>query len=151
MSDHRRAYEDLVVGEEYVTPGRTVTETDVMNFAGVSGDFNVLHTDEEYMKNTRFGRRIAHGLLILAMQSGLGTRSAAGPTRTLAFLGLKEWNFKGPVYIGDTITLRFKLLSKREVSKGNAGIVEWGRTIVNQHGEVVQEGIAVSMVAKRSA
>jgi acyl dehydratase len=95
MSDQNRQYfEDIQVGDEYVSPGRTVTEADIVAFAGLSGDYNVLHTDAEYMKSSIFGERIAHGLLGLAISSGLGTRAVARPFATLAFLGLR-WRLRG--------------------------------------------------------
>jgi len=101
MADLRRYYEDIAAGEEYESPGRTVTETDIVLFAGLSGDYNVLHTDAELMKTSIFGERIAHGLLGLAIQSGLFSRA----TRAYATLGLAgmRWKFKGPIKIGDTV------------------------------------------------
>src|SRR3954471_22046595 len=104
MVDARRFFDDIEVGEAYESPGRTVTETDIVLFAGISGDYNVLHTDAELMKSSIFGERIAHGLLGLSIQSGLLTRAMA-PYATLAFVGLR-WKFKGPIKIGDTIHVR---------------------------------------------
>src|SRR5216684_6099022 len=98
MSDDRRYFDDIAVGEAYESPGRTVTEADIVAFAGLSGDYNVLHTDAEFMRTSIFGERIAHGLLGLAIQSGLGTR-ATQDYATLAFLGLR-WTFKWPITIG---------------------------------------------------
>lgn len=146
MAVVRRYYEDLKVGETFESPGRTVTEADVMTFAGLSGDYNVLHTDEEFMKGTPFGTRIAHGLLGLAMQSGLGSRAIAPPVATAAFLGLKEWNFRKPIFFGDTIKVRIAVEEMRETSKPGRGIVHWRREVVNQKGEVVQEGLTVTLV-----
>ena len=103
MTDPRRYYDEIEVGEEYESPGRTITETDIVLFAGLSGDYNVLHTDAEFMKTSIFGERIAHGLLGLAIQSGLFSR-ATGAYATLAFVGLR-WKFKAPIKIGDTIRL----------------------------------------------
>ena len=88
MADLRRYFDDIELGEEYVSPGRTVTEADVVIFAGLSGDYNVLHTDAEFMKQSIFGERIAHGLLGLAIQAGLFTR-ATQAYATLAFVGLR--------------------------------------------------------------
>src|SRR2546428_13759357 len=96
----RRSFDEIQVDEEYASPGRTVTEADIVIFAGLSGDYNVLHTDAEFMKQSIFGERIAHGLLGLAIQAGLFTR-ATPPYATLAFVGLR-WKFKGPIKIGDT-------------------------------------------------
>ncbi len=148
MTDGRRYFEDIRVGEEYESPGRTVTETDIVLFAGLSGDYNVLHTDAEFMKKSIFGERIAHGLLGLAIQSGLFYRS--GPVyATLAFAGLR-WKFKAPIRIGDTIRLRARVLDKRETSRPDRGLVVVERKVLNQRDEVVQEGETDLMVERRS-
>ena len=149
MSPARRYFEDIAIGEEYESPGRTVTETDIVLFAGLSGDYNVLHTDAEFMKKSIFGERIAHGLLGLAIQSGLFYRSG-NVYATMAFLGVK-WKFKGPIKIGDTIRLRTRVASKRETAKPDRGIVVVERTVVNQRDEVVQEGETELMVERRPA
>ncbi|MFQ5520062.1 MAG: MaoC/PaaZ C-terminal domain-containing protein [Candidatus Methylomirabilia bacterium] len=146
--DGRRHFEEIEVGEEYLSPGRTVTEADIVIFAGLSGDYNVLHTDAEFMKSSIFGERIAHGLLGLAIQSGLLTR-AMRPFATLAFLGLR-WKFKGPIKIGDTIKVRAKVIAKRETSKPDRGAITLERQVINQRGEVVQEGETDLMVARRA-
>src|SRR5438067_12325805 len=138
MPDSRRFFDDIQVGEEYESPGRTVTETDIVIFAGLSGDYNVLHTDAEFMKQSIFGERIAHGLLGLAIQAGLFTR----PTQayaTLAFVGLR-WKFKGPIKIGDTIRLRATVIGKKEIPKPDRGLVTVQRRGLNQRGEVGKEG-----------
>src|SRR5213595_3636381 len=115
MADLRRYFDDIELGEEYMSPGRTVTEADVVIFAGLSGDYNVLHTDAEFMKQSIFGERIAHGLLGLAIQSGLFSR-ATQAYATLAFVGLR-WKFKAPVKIGDTIRLRAKVIARKDLSE----------------------------------
>jgi acyl dehydratase len=148
MTDLRRYYEEIEVGEEYESPGRTVTETDIVLFAGLSGDYNVLHTDAELMKTSIFGERIAHGLLGLAIQSGLFTRSTRAYA-TLAFVGLR-WKFKGPIKIGDTVRLRARVLAKHDDGKPDRGLVTVQRTVVNQRGEVVQEGETDLIVGKRA-
>jgi acyl dehydratase len=147
--EDRQYYEEIQVGSEYVSPGRTVTEADIVAFAGLSGDYNVLHTDAEFMRTSIFGERIAHGLLGLAIQSGLGTRAMARPFATIAFLGLR-WRFKGPIKIGDTIKVRIAVSAKRETSKPNRGIVVLQRSVTNQRGEVVQEGETEIMVERRA-
>src|SRR5215467_11615199 len=110
MTELRRYYDEIEVGEEYESPGRTVTETDIVLFAGLSGDYNVLHTDAELMKTSVFGERIAHGLLGLIIQSGLFSRS----TRAYAVVACVDlrWRFKAPVKIGDTIRLRARVVAK---------------------------------------
>ena len=147
MADLRRYYEEIEVGEEYESPGRTVTETDLVLFAGLSGDFNVLHTDAEFMKTSIFGERIAHGLLGLAIQSGLFSR-ATQAYATVAFVGLR-WKFKGPIKIGDTVRLRARVSAKHDDGKPDRGLVTVQRTVVNQRDEVVQEGETDVLVEKR--
>jgi acyl dehydratase len=147
MTQTTRYYEEIEVGEAYESPGRTVTETDIVQFAGLSGDYNVLHTDAEFMKTSIFGERIAHGLLVLAIQSGLFARVAPSYA-TLAFTGLR-WKFKSPVKIGDTVRLRARVLAKQDDGKPDRGLVTVQRSVVNQRGEVVQEGETDLLVEKR--
>lgn len=146
--EERQYFEDIQVGDEYLSPGRTVTEADIVAFAGLSGDYNVLHTDAEFMRTSIFGERIAHGLLGLSIASGLGSRATPQPFATLAFLGLR-WRFKGPIKIGDTIKVRLKIAEKRETSKPDRGIVTIRRSVLNQRGEVVQDGDTEIMVERR--
>jgi|SRR3990167_5996736 len=148
MADPRRYFDDIALGEEYESPGRTVTEADIVIFAGLSGDYNVLHTDAEFMKQSIFGERIAHGLLGLAIQAGLLTR-ATQAYATLAFVGLR-WKFKGPIRIGDTIRLRAKVVAKQEAAKPDRGLVTLQRTVLNQRDEVVQEGETDLLVERRA-
>ena len=145
MSD-KLFFEDLQVGDEWTTPARTITEADVVNFAGLSGDFNALHMNEEFAKGTIFGRRIAHGLLGLSISSGLVIQTIR--TAIMAFLGI-EWRFLKPIFFSDTIHVVVRVEEKRTTKKPGRGIVTWGRKIVNQHGEVVQEGVSKTMVAMR--
>jgi acyl dehydratase len=147
MADSRRFFDDIQVGEEYESPGRTVTEADIVIFAGLSGDYNVLHTDAEFMKSSIFGERIAHGLLGLAIQAGLFTR-ATQAYATLAFVGLR-WKFRGPIRIGDTIRVRARVAAKKETDKPDRGLITLERRIVNQRDEVVQEGETDLLVERR--
>ncbi|HEY7364027.1 MAG TPA: MaoC/PaaZ C-terminal domain-containing protein [Methylomirabilota bacterium] len=147
MTAGRRYFEEIQVGEEYESPGRTVTETDIVLFAGLSGDYNILHTDAEFMKQSIFGERIAHGLLGLAIQAGLFTR-ATQPYATLAFVGLR-WRFKNPIKIGDTIRVLARVLAKKETAKPDRGLITLERKVLNQRSEVVQEGETDLMVERR--
>jgi acyl dehydratase len=147
MSDSRRYFDDIEVGEEYESPGRTVTETDIVMFAGLSGDYNILHTDAEFMKQSIFGERIAHGLLGLSIQAGLFTRATL-PYATIALSGLR-WKFKGPIKIGDTIRVRARVSAKKETDKPERGLVTLERRVVNQRDEVVQEGETDLLVERR--
>ena len=139
--------DDVQVGQEWESLGRTVTQADIVNFAGVSGDFNPIHMDHEFAKTTPFRAPIAHGLLVLSMSTGLGLTTP--PMRTLAFMSMKEWIFREPVVIGDTIRVRVKLLEKTERARGRRAVLSWQRQIVNQHGKVVQEGVTVTLVEGR--
>jgi len=147
MADPRRYFDEIELGEEYESPGRTVTEADIVMFAGLSGDYNVLHTDAEFMKKSIFGERIAHGLLCLAIQSGLFSRATA-PYATLALGGLR-WKFKVPVKIGDTIRLRAKVIEKKDLEKPDRGLIVLERTVLNQRDEIVQQGQTDLIVQKR--
>jgi 3-hydroxybutyryl-CoA dehydratase len=142
-------FDDVEVGQEWESPGRTITEADIVYFAGVSGDFNPIHVDHEFARTTPFRRPVAHGLLVLSVSSGLGLHSPA--MRTLAFLQIREWKFVGPVYIGDTVRVRSKLLEKEVRARGRRAVLTWQRQIVNQEGKVVQEGITVTLVEGRAA
>lgn len=144
-----RYYEDLRVGDEHESPGRTITETDIVNFSAISGDWSPIHTDEEYCKGSPYKTRIAHGLLGLAISEGLRFRIPAfADVRYMASL---YWNYKftGPILIGDSIRVRVKIASKRETKKPDRGIVVEYVTMVNQRGEVVQEGERTVMVRRK--
>jgi acyl dehydratase len=141
-------FEDIRVGEEYTSPGRTVTEADIVIFAGLSGDYNVLHTDAEHMKASTFGERIAHGLLGLAIQQGLLGRVM--PPSGTEQLGALKWKFKGPIKIGDTIHVRARVAAKKDGDKPEWGLVTIERWVLNQRGEVVQEGETEHRLERRS-
>ena len=133
-------FEDLEIGRKVVSPARTVTEADIVNFAGLSGDFNVIHTDAELTKKTAFGQRIAHGLLGLSIASGLVARNpSAEQHRLVAFLGM-TWDFRGAVFIGDTIHVVQTVAAKRETSKPGLGVVTYDVKVINQRNEICQEG-----------
>jgi 3-hydroxybutyryl-CoA dehydratase len=140
-------FEDLEVGREWESLGRTVTEADIVNFAGLSGDFNPIHVDHHFASQTLFRKPIAHGMLVFAIASGLGVNSP--PVRTLAFLGVKEWHFREPVYPGDTVRIRGKIVEKMVRGRGKRGEIVWHRQIINQEGKVVQEGILITLVEAR--
>jgi acyl dehydratase len=141
-------FEDFEIGDEFVTPGRTVTEADVMSFAGLTGDYNRIHTDAEYTKSSMFGERIAHGLLGLSLVNGLKYRTDYDSDGVLAFLGL-TWKFSRPIRFGDTIHAVIQISAKRETSKPDRGIMIQTIQVLNQRDEVVQEGEFTSMIKRR--
>lgn len=143
-------FEDFQEGQPFESPARTVTEADVVLFAGLSGDYNPLHTDAEFARGTRFGERISHGLLGLAMASGLVSRVAPMEGTTEAFLGL-EWKFRGAVKFGDTVRVRGRVAQTRDMPRLGGGIVVFDLDLVNQRDEVVQKGQWTILMKKRSA
>jgi 3-hydroxybutyryl-CoA dehydratase len=149
FTDFHLYYDDMKVGQEWESQGRTVTEADLVNFAGLSGDFNPIHMDAEFARKTPFRARIAHGALVFALGSGLG--ASVPPVRTIAIKELLEWHFREPVFIGDTVHLRSRVVDIAVRARGRRAIVTWQRQIVNQHGKVVQEGRSVTLVEGRAA
>ncbi len=146
-----RYFEDWAVGQEYVTPGRTMTETDIVMFAGMSGDYNELHTNAEFMKESHFGQRIGHGLLGLAVAHGLWFRSGALEGTVIAFLGIESWEFKAPFFIGDTLRVRFRAAEARaSTSKPDRGVVKFFLELINQDDEVVQSGYKTLLLHRKS-
>jgi len=141
-------YEELEEGATYTTKGRTITEADVVNFAGISGDFNELHMNEEYAAKTQFKKRIAHGMLGLSVASGLVQQLDLYNDTLIAFLGL-TWFFKKPVFLGDTVHVEQTIKEKRLTKKPGRGVVVLATRLINQRGEVVQEGERTVMVKTR--
>jgi acyl dehydratase len=143
-------FEDWVVGEEYFTPGRTMTETDVVMFAAMTGDYNELHTSEEFGKTTQFGKRIAHGLLGLAVSHGLLFRLGFLEGTAIAFLGLESWKFEAPLFIGETIRVKIRLAEKKESkSKTDRGVVKLFVQILKQDDTVIQSGYKNIMIRRK--
>jgi 3-hydroxybutyryl-CoA dehydratase len=129
-------FEDFTVGVEHVTRGRTITESDIMNFAGLSGDFIELHTNEEYARQSPFGHRIAHGMLTLSISTGLMTRMNLITDTVVAFYGIDKLRFVKPVFIGDTIHVKKTVLDTM-AKGGTAGVVTFDTAVLNQNGEAV--------------
>ena len=141
-------FDQFNVGDVFASQARTVTEADVVNFAGLSGDFNPLHTDEEFGKTTPFGMRIAHGMLSAAMATGMANWIGVFEGTTIALME-QVIQYKGAVKFGDTIHLELKVLEKKETSKPDGGIVFFETHVCNQEGKAVIEGKWMLMM-KRS-
>ena len=139
-------FEDFSVGQKFVTKARTITEADVVNFAGLSWDHNQLHTDAEYAASTLYGKRIAHGLLGVIAHAGLSYELTEDSI--LALLEL-TWQFKAPIYIGDTIHVEQIVKNLRESNAGDRGILTFEKEVLNQKDEVVQTGTTTILLAKR--
>lgn len=132
-------FEEFSVGDQYESQGRTVTEADVVTFAGLSGDFNPLHTDAEFAHSTPFGERIAHGMLVAAMATGMANWTGIFEGTTLALME-QQIRYKGAVKFGDTVRLQLEVADKRETSKLDRGIVLFAARVLNQRDEVVIDG-----------
>jgi oxepin-CoA hydrolase/3-oxo-5,6-dehydrosuberyl-CoA semialdehyde dehydrogenase len=149
----RRHFEDLEIGDSLLTHRRTVSEADIVNFGGVSGDYFYMHFDELAAKDTQFGKRIAHGYFVLSAAAGLFVWPGQGPV--LANYGLDTLRFVKPVGIGDTIQAR--LTAKRKIDKPTKkdqapqGVVAWDVQVTNQHGELVASYDILTLVAKKPA
>jgi acyl dehydratase len=141
-------FDDLVVGDEWESPRRTVTQADVVLFAGLSGDFNPLHVDHHAAEEGAFGRPVAHGLLGLAIASGL--MSQAPRVETLAFLAILDWKFHHPIHFGDTIRGVSRIEALEPTANGRRGVVTWHRRIYNHDDRLVQEGRTQTLVRGRT-
>ena len=143
-------WEEWKIGAEFVTSARTITETDIINFAGISGDYNPLHIDEEFCRNTQFGTRIAHGPLVYSIATGLIFQLHLYDDTLIAFLGFDSLKFTKPVKIGDTIHARVEVIEKRETSKSDRGVMKRLLQVLNQNNELVQEGVQAFLLKRNS-
>ena len=153
MSDERKFgyfYADLHVGMSFRSAGRTITDADVVAFAGLTGDYSELHTSDVYAKSSQFGRRVAHGLLGLAYAHGLmWPRTGELRETAVAFLGIADWRFVGPIFIGDTIFVNYRLAELRDSkSKPTQAVATFEVEVANQDGQVVQRGRKALLVSK---
>ena len=153
MDSTRRGlfYEDFEIGREFKTPARTVTATDIVNFACLSGDFNEIHANWEYCKTTSFGEPIAHGPMVYAIAGGLQYASGINDGTLLALLQVDQWRLLAPVKHGDTIHMISTVIEKKPTSKLDRGVIKFRRKLINQHGASVQEMETTLMYRRRSA
>jgi acyl dehydratase len=143
-------FDDFHVGQSWITPRRTITDGEITAFAGISGDFNPLHTDEEFAKTTQFGGRIFHGPGVFAIATGLESRLGIKEGTAIAFLGM-TWNLHAPVKLGDTIHVQQTVAEVRPSrSKPDRGVVTFDVSVKNQHGEDCQSGQWFVMFSRRA-
>lgn len=140
-------YEDLSIGQEWESPGRALAEADIRTFAELTGDFNPIHTSPEYAATTPFGRIMAHGMLTLSRASGMSIGHP--PVRTIAVVELKNIRFSLPVYPGDVLRVRSRVVAKERKGRGKRGQVTWIRETVNQDNKIVQHGESITLVEAR--
>ncbi|GAB4468930.1 MAG: MaoC/PaaZ C-terminal domain-containing protein [Anaerolineales bacterium] len=144
-----RYFEEFKVGQSFSSVGRTITEHDVLTFAGLSGDYNQIHTDAEFSKTTPFGQRIAHGVLGLSIASGLAMRTGILEGTVLAFREITEWKFTKPVYLGDTIHVELEVIEAKPFPRLGGGMLTIQVDVVNQSAEVVMRGKWLVLVASK--
>jgi len=143
-------FEEFEVGKQFVSSSRTITESDIVGFAGLSGDYNQIHTDKEFSKTTPFGQRVAHGLLVTSIASGLIAQSGVLEGTVIAFREINNWKFTQPTFIGDTIHVVTRISETKPLPRINGGAVVISLDVKNQHGETVMKGTWTALMASRS-
>jgi len=143
-------YADLHVGMSFRSPGRTITDADLVGFAGLTGDYSELHTSDVYAKSSEFGRRVAHGMLGLAYAHGLmWARTGDLRETAIAFLGIDDWRFLQPIFVGDTIFVNYRIAELRDSkSRPTQAIATFDVEVVDQDNRVVQRGRKALLVSK---
>ena len=130
-------FDEFAVGDRFQTARRTITQADIVNFAGVLGDFNAPHMDHEFCRTQPYGEPIAHGPLVFAVSTGLLCQSGLNDGTLVAMLGIDKWRIHAPVKVGDTLHLTMEVIETRLTSQDNRGVVGFRREIVNQRGVAV--------------
>jgi 3-hydroxybutyryl-CoA dehydratase len=148
---HGLYFEEFSIGQKIVTAGRTVTESDVVAFAGVSGDYNQIHVDAQYAEKGPFGQRVAHGLLVLSIVSGLAVQTGVMERTVIAFREIAEWKFSKPVFLGDTVHGVMEVTGLKPFPRLGGGSVEITFTVRNQKDEAVMTGKWVVIIQNRPA
>jgi len=141
-------FDEFNVGDVFASQARTVTEADVVAFAGISGDFNPLHTDAEFGKTTPFGERIAHGMLVAAMSTGMANWLGVFEGTTIALME-QVLQYKGAVKFGDTVHLELTVAEKKESSKPDRGVVIFSARVLNQENKIVIDGTWTTLMKRR--
>jgi len=142
-------FEDLEVGQTFRSPARTVTEADLTIFSMVSGDWNPVHSDAEFARDTPYGQRIVHGVLGVAIVTGMFDRIGIFENSALALLGIDEWRFRAPILVGDTIHMEMEITEKRLTSSGDRGIIDRLIRLKRHDGTLLQEGRMGLMIRLR--
>jgi len=144
-------FEEFELDLRITSPGRTITEADVVAFAGISGDFNSIHTDAEYAKDSAFGQRVAHGLLVVSIVSGLAVRTGIMEGTVIAFREIKNWKFSQPVFIGDTIHVILEVKEKKAMPRLGGGSILLSLDVRNQDDQTVMKGTWTVLVQNKAS
>ena len=142
-------FEEFEVGQRIITSGRTITEGDIVSFAALSGDYNQIHTNAEFARETPFGQRVAHGLLGLSIASGLAMRTGMLEGTVLAFREINNWKFSNPVFIGDTIHAELNIVETKPIPRLGGGSIVIEIDVKNQQDKVVMKGTWTALVASK--
>jgi 3-hydroxybutyryl-CoA dehydratase len=142
-------FEEFEVGEQIISPGRTITESDIVSFAGLSGDYNQIHTNAELARKTPFGQRVAHGLLGLSIASGLAMRTGVLEGTVIAFREINNWKFTNPIFIGDTIHAELNILETKPIPRIGGGSLIIEIVVKNQRDEVTMKGTWTALVSNK--
>ena len=142
-------FEEFEIGLKVTSAARTITETDVVNFAGLSGDYNQIHTDREFTEKTNFGQRVAHGLLGLSIASGLVAQTGALEGTVIAFREINEWKFTKPVFFNDTIHVVLEVEEKKPFPRLGGGSVKIQLNVINQRDEIVMKGFWTALILSK--
>ena len=140
-------FEEFKVGTKVITAGRTVTESDIVTFAGLSGDYNQIHTDAEFSKANGFGARVAHGLLVLSIASGLVVQTGVMEGTIIAFREVNNWKFSKPVFIGDTVHVELETTETKALPRLGGGAIVIELNVKNQNAETVMKGTWTALIA----
>ncbi len=142
-------FEEFEAGQKIISTGRTITEGDIVTFAGLSGDYNQMHTDGEFAKTTPFGQRVAHGLLGLSIASGLAMRTGVLEGTVIAFREINNWKFSSPIFIGDTVHAELTILETKPIPRIGGGSLTIEIALKNQRDEVTMKGTWTALVANK--
>jgi 3-hydroxybutyryl-CoA dehydratase len=142
-------FEEFEVGQKFISAGRTVTESDIVTFAGLSGDFNQIHVDAEYSKASLAGQRVAHGLLGMSIASGLAVQTGVMEGTIIFFREINEWKFVKPIFIGDTIHVELEVAETKALPRVGGGSLIIALTVKNQNQEINMKGTWTVLMASK--
>jgi acyl dehydratase len=142
-------FDEFEAGQKIITPGRTITESDIVSFASLTGDYTQIHTDVEFARTSPFGQRVAHGLLGLSYVMGLATRTGVLEGTVIAFREINNWKFTNPIYIGDTIYGVLVVVETKPIPRIGGGSIIIETAVKNQRDEVTMKGTWTALVANK--
>ncbi|WP_439519042.1 MaoC/PaaZ C-terminal domain-containing protein [Hydrogenophaga sp.] len=144
-----RYYEELDVGDVFISPSRSITRADIVNFSCMSGDFNAPHVDDVFCSQQPYGEVLAHGWMVFGIAAGLTYQTGFQHGRVVAMLGLDKWEIFHPVKAGDTLHVKVTVTSKRPTRKPAFGVIQFARDVINQRGEVVQSTLVPNLFLRK--